>query len=80
MDTLGGKTQSDRPATVIRYAEKIQLVFSLRNSNGQIYPPYMRIKYGTVSSTASSVSASFSTLYEMNTAKVNENVKVCDKL
>ena len=76
VDNIGGRTQENQPPAVIAYAQTLQLIFSLRNSNGQIYPPYLKITYGTASSTASSVSVSFSTTYEMSTAQVTENIKV----
>lgn len=76
VDSVSGKTQQNQPPSVIRYAQSIQLVFSLRNSNGQIYPPYMKITYGAASPTASSLSLSFSTTYEMSTAQVTENIEV----
>ena len=64
----------DQPAPFIRYAESIQLIFKMRNSNGQIYPPYMKIKYGTTASNAASVS--FGTVYEMDTSEITKNIKV----
>ena len=76
VDNVGGKTQENKLPDVIRYAKTIELVFSLRNPNGQIYPPYLKIDYETASSTTASVSVSFSTTYEMSTAQVTENVKV----
>ena len=77
VDNIGGKTQENQPPSVISYAQSIQLVISLRNSNGQIYPPYLRINYGTASTTATtSVSVSFSSSYDMSTATVTQNVRV----
>lgn len=76
VDNLSSKTQANQAASIIRYAERIQLVFKMRNSDGQIYPPYMKIKYGAVESTASSVTVSFSTQYEMDVSKIQQNVMV----
>eukprot|EP00794_Sanderia_malayensis_P012250 gene12250-13512_t len=76
VDNLSSKTQMTQDATLIRYAQSIQLVFEMRNSNGQIYPPYMKIKYGTAAATVTSVSASFSTSYSMDANQVVQNVKI----
>eukprot|EP00795_Rhopilema_esculentum_P008416 gene8416-14397_t len=76
VDNLGASTKQNEPATAIRYAQSVQLVISLRNSDGQIHPPYLKIKYGVTSPSSSSVELSFSTSYEMSTSKITENVKI----
>ena len=77
VDNLSGRTQLDRAPSLLRYAEKIELKFRLRNTNGQIYPPYMKIKYGSVEASKSSVKVSFDVTYEMDTATITKNVEVC---
>lgn len=67
---------------VIRIAEKVEIEFRLRNSKGQIFPPYIRIRYKTMTVNEDIlkrkpvVSVSFRVNYQMDTSSISRDVKV----
>ena len=83
VDNLVGKNRENQPLQQLRYAEDIELVISLRSSDGEIFPPLLRIKYGFVDVTDKDVdyskvtkTVSFSVSYEMDTDKIREDTLV----
>lgn len=82
VENLVGKTTENGKLTMIRYAKDIELFIRLRTSDGQIYPPYISIKYDSVDvSDAAEVakatkSVSFKVSYQMDEAKIKEDIHV----
>ena len=87
VDNLSGRPKtsgSDPKASadkVIRVAELIQLNIRLRNGQGQIYPPYIKVRYTSIKLNDDilkrdpTVRVSFQVHYEMDTSSISQNVK-----
>jgi meckelin len=82
VENLVGKTSANGKVTMIRYAKEIHIIIRLRSSNGEIYPPYLNIKYDSVDVSnqaevaKSSKSVSFRVSYEMNDSKIKDDTLV----
>ena len=67
----------------IRYASKIEVNVRLRSSDGEIYPPMLRLKYEPLDLTdedtaKSSQDMSFAITYEMDISKIKKDTEVCN--
>ena len=78
VDNVSGRTDTAKSSVVLQYAESIELNFRLR-SDGQIFPPVMKVSYGAVAVTGGSqnLNVKFSVSYEMNIDKVKQAIEVC---
>ena len=83
VDNLSGRPADDPDADkVIRVAEMLQINIRLRNGQGQIYPPYIKVRYKTIKINDAilerepTVRVSFQVLYEMDTSSISRDVKV----
>ena len=84
VDNLSGRSADAAPKDdkVIRVAEMLQLNIRLRNGQGQIYPPYLKVRYKTMKVNEDilkrepTVKVSFQVLYEMDTSSISQDVKV----
>ena len=90
VDNLSGrpKTSSSDPKAaasadkVIRVAEMLQLNIRLRDGQGQIYPPYIKVRYTTIKinddilKREPTVRVSFQVHYQMDTSSASRDVKV----
>lgn len=80
--TATGTTVSTTEDQVIRIAEKMEIILRLRNDKGQIFPPFVRIKYKTLTVNDDilkrnpDVSVSFKVDYQMDISSINSNIKV----
>ncbi|XP_028416781.1 LOW QUALITY PROTEIN: meckelin-like [Dendronephthya gigantea] len=79
---VSGDPKTDASADkVIRVAEMLQLHIRLRNGQGQIYPPYIKVRYKTIKLNDDilkrdpTVRVSFSVNYEMDTSSISQDVK-----
>ncbi|XP_041376380.1 meckelin-like [Gigantopelta aegis] len=74
--------QSVKNASYVRYVKSMTLVVVLQGgtTEGKINPPYMRITYGEVESTAAAkgaeVQVSFRVTYDMDQSKYNRNFQI----
>ena len=81
VDNLSGRPKASADK-VIRVAELIQLNIRLRNGQGQIYPPYIKVRYTSIKLNDDilkrdpTVQVSFQVRYEMDTSSISQNVKV----
>ena len=78
VENIVGITANDQ---WIRYAEKIELGIRMRSTDGEIYPPMLRIRYKALDVKDEAVlngnqDASFSVTYEMETSKVKKDTEV----
>ena len=93
VDNLSGRPEpsSDPKATasadkVIRVAEMVRLSIRLRNSEGKIYPPYIKVRYKSIKlnddilKREPTVQVSFQVHYEMDTSSISQDVKVITQL
>lgn len=82
VENLVGKTTEGGKLTMIRYAKEIVLFIRLRTSDGQIYPPYLSIKYDSVDVSdnaevaKTSKSVSFKVSYQMDESQIKEDINV----
>lgn len=82
VENLVGRTSANEKVTMIRYAKEIEVIIRLRSSNGEIYPPYLKITYDSidVSNAAevarSSKSVSYKVTYEMNDKDIKDDTLV----
>jgi meckelin len=84
VDNLSGRPKNSDPNAdnVIRVAEMIQLNIRLRNGQGQIYPPYIKVRYTTIKLNEDilkrdpTVHVTFQVLYKMDTSSISQDVKV----
>ena len=75
--SLGGNQELQ----YIRYSPKIELNIRLRSSDGEIYPPMLRIKYEALDLNDEDVlnsnkEMSFAVTYEMDTSKIKKDTEV----
>ena len=78
VENIVGITVNDK---WIRYAEKIELSIRMRSTDGEIYPPMLRIRYKGLDVNDEAVlngnqDASFAVTYEMETSKVKKDTEV----
>ena len=80
IDNLVGKS-TDQALKWIRYSEKIELSIRMRSTDGEIYPPMLRIKYKALDvqdqeTLNGNQDASFAVSYEMDTSKIKKDSEV----
>lgn len=78
---IGISPDGNQKLQYIRYSSKIELNIRLRSSNGEIYPPMLRIKYKTLDLNDEDESKgdkelSFAVTYEMDTSKIKKDTEV----
>ena len=85
VDNLVGKPQGDLNLRQLRYAKDIELSIKLRSSDGEIYPPLLRIRYDFVDVTdedtdfsKSTKTVSFTVSYEMDTEDIRKDTMVSE--
>lgn len=80
VDNLVGMS-ADQPLQWVRYSEKIELSIRMRSTDGEIFPPMLRIRYKDLDVTDEEIlngnqDASFAVSYEMDTSKITKDVEV----
>lgn len=65
----------------IRYAEKVELSIRMRSTDGEIFPPMLRIRYKALDVNDEDIlngnqDASFTVTYEMDTTKIEKDTEV----
>ena len=80
VDNLIGRSDNQE-LKWIRYPEKIELSIRVRSTDGEIYPPMLRIRYKALDVQDEEIKngnqdASFAVTYEMDTSKIEEDTEV----
>lgn len=78
---IGISAGGNQELQYIRYPQKIELNIRLRSSDGEIYPPLLRIKYDALElndedTLNSDKEVSFAITYEMDTSKIKKDTEV----
>ena len=82
VDNDVGRTSAQEKLKYLRYAESIKLHVRLRSSDGEIYPPLLKVKYKTKDVSdklvvnTGSVQVSFAVSYEMDLTKITKDTEV----
>ena len=80
VDNLIGRSDNQE-LKWIRYAEKIELSIRVRSTDGEIYPPMLRVRYKALDVQDEEIKngnqdASFAVTYEMDTSKIEKDTEV----
>ena len=80
-NVIGISAGGNQELQYIRYSPKIELNIRLRSSDGEIYPPMLRIKYDALDlnnedTLNSEKEVSFAITYEMNMSKIKKDTEV----
>ena len=78
---IGISAGGNQELQYIRYSSKIEVNIRLRSSDGEIYPPMLRIKYDALDlndedTLDSNKEVSFAVTYEMDTSKIKKDTEV----
>ena len=80
VDNKIGIRPESKELEFIRYSSKIEVNIRLRSSDGEIYPPMLRIRYEPLAvkdKAKSSIEMSFAVTYEMDLTKIKKDTEVC---
>ena len=80
VDNKIGIRPESKELEFIRYSSKIEVNIRLRSSDGEIYPPMLRIRYEPLEvkdKAKSSIEMSFAVTYEMDLTKIKKDTEVC---
>ena len=79
VDNKIGIRPESKELEFIRYSSKIEVNIRLRSSDGEIYPPMLRIRYEPLAvkdKAKSSIEMSFAVTYEMDLTKIKKDTEV----
>ena len=82
VDNVVGKTGEQENLKFLRYAQSIEMLVRLRSSDGEIYPPLLKVKYNTKDVSdqlvveTGNVQVSFAVSYEMDFSKIIKDIEV----
>ena len=79
VDNKIGIRPESKELEFIRYSSKIEVNIRLRSSDGEIYPPMLRIRYEPLEvkdKAKSSIEMSFAVTYEMDLTKIKKDTEV----
>lgn len=79
VDNKIGISPGSKELEFIRYSSKIEVNIRLRSSDGEIYPPMLRIRYEPLEvkdKAKSSIEMSFAVTYEMDLTKIKKDTEV----
>ncbi|EDO36269.1 predicted protein [Nematostella vectensis] len=81
VENIIGRNTGSNKVEVIRYAESIEMSIRLRSSDGEIYPPFIKIKYNSVEVKDEAIvektskDVSFSVTYTMDLETIDRDTK-----